>query len=320
MTGFTKLWSEILSSSIWNEDDKVRIVWITMLAAMGPDYMVRASVGGLAHMARVSKEACEHALTVLTSPDPDSRSQDNEGRRVQKVDGGFFILNGGKYREARSHDERKVYMANYMKEYRRRQAERKLSRKQRKQNVNACKPPLAQAEAEAEAYSTNPPIVPQGGRPNGQNKDDGAGYTEDFLKFWEAYPKKVGKGGAFSRWKRAVRPETSVLLEALSKQVVSDQWTRDGGQYIPNPETWLSQRRWEDDLFVPVAEKQPAKMSVRDMQTVVMKKEALATEIKEKFASQGPLGLDWKDDGKRNEFRKLRSEIRELNTRIASMA
>lgn len=161
MTGFTKLWSEILSSSIWNEDDKVRIVWITMLAAMGPDYMVRASVGGLAHMARVSKEACEHALTVLTSPDPDSRSQDNEGRRVQKVDGGFFILNGGKYREARSLDERKVYMANYMKEYRKRQNERKLERKQRKQNVNASKPPLAQAEAEAD--STKPPIVPQGG-------------------------------------------------------------------------------------------------------------------------------------------------------------
>ena len=118
MTGFTKLWSEILTSSIWNEDDKTRLVWITMLAAMGPDYIVRASVGGLAHQARVSREDCEKALDVLRSPDPDSRSREHEGRRIIDIDGGYMILNGGKYREARSHDERKTYMAEYMRNYR----------------------------------------------------------------------------------------------------------------------------------------------------------------------------------------------------------
>lgn len=122
MAGFTKLWSEILTSSIWNESDKVRIVWITMLACMGPDYMVRASVGGLAHQARVSIEDCKKALDVLLSPDPDSRSSDFEGKRIEAVEGGFHILNGGKYREARSEDERRTYMANYMRDYRKKHA------------------------------------------------------------------------------------------------------------------------------------------------------------------------------------------------------
>jgi hypothetical protein len=121
MPGFTKLWSETVTSSIWSEDDKTRIVWITLLAIVGPDGIVRASIGGLAHTARVSREACERAISIFEAPDPDSRSMENEGRRIKRVDGGFLILNYAKYRDARSHDERAVYMTEYMREYRRKQ-------------------------------------------------------------------------------------------------------------------------------------------------------------------------------------------------------
>ena len=38
------------------------------------------------------------------------------------------------------------------------------------------------------------------------------------------------------------------MLEAIAKQKKSDMWKRDKGQYIPNPSTWLNQKRWEDDL------------------------------------------------------------------------
>lgn len=146
MSGFTKLWTEITDSSIWNEDDKTRIVWITMLARMGGDSMVRASVGGLAHLARVSREDCEKALTKLESPDPDSRSSHMEGRRIERVEGGFFIINGQKYRDRRGDEERREYMRQYMQKY------RKNKLKENNVNtVNKSKPELAQAEAEAEA-------------------------------------------------------------------------------------------------------------------------------------------------------------------------
>ena len=118
MSGFTKLWSEITDSSIWNEDDKTRIVWITMLARMGPDYVVRASVGGLAHLARVKKEDCIKSLQILSDPDPDSRTSDFEGRRVEKVEGGFFIINGKRWREQQTAESRREYMREYMQRYR----------------------------------------------------------------------------------------------------------------------------------------------------------------------------------------------------------
>jgi len=153
MSGFTKLAAEITDSSIWNEDDKTRIVWITMLARQGPDSMVRASVGGLAHLARVSREDCEKALEILSSPDPDSRSSFKEGRRIEKVEGGFFIINAGRYRYTRNDDERREYMRQYMRNYREKnQAE--MGCKPVNVSVNSGKQELtelAQEEAEKEA-------------------------------------------------------------------------------------------------------------------------------------------------------------------------
>ena len=71
-----------------------------------------------------------------------------------------------------------------------------------------------------------------------------------FDEFWKAYPKKIGKGYAFECFKkiRVSRSLLDTMLEAIAKQKKSDMWKRDKGQYIPNPSTWLNQKRWEDDL------------------------------------------------------------------------
>lgn len=70
---------------------------------------------------------------------------------------------------------------------------------------------------------------------------------EDFQKFWSAYPKKVGKQTAKKAFQKADVP-MDVLLTALDQQKQLAQWKKDGGQYIPNPATWLNQRRWEDEI------------------------------------------------------------------------
>ena len=71
-----------------------------------------------------------------------------------------------------------------------------------------------------------------------------------FDLFWDKYPKKVKKKKARDLWQK-LRPDAglvSVILDALEKQKRSDRWKRDGGQYIPDPTTWLNGRRWEDEL------------------------------------------------------------------------
>lgn len=66
-----------------------------------------------------------------------------------------------------------------------------------------------------------------------------------FAEFWSAYPKKVGKGAAETSWKK-LRPDLATCLTALSIAKTSRDWLKENGQYIPNPATWLNQRRWED--------------------------------------------------------------------------
>lgn len=75
----------------------------------------------------------------------------------------------------------------------------------------------------------------------------------DFDRFWETYPKKVGKKNARSAWKRLkVKPPLfEQIISALERQKKSEQWLKDGGRFIPNPTTWLNGERWDDEIQEP---------------------------------------------------------------------
>jgi hypothetical protein len=99
MSGWTKLFSSIVTSSIWCEDDATLRVWVAMLATADSDGVVEGSIPGFANMARVSVDSMRKAVNKLISPDPDSRTPDHEGRRIEAFDGGWRILNYSAYRE-----------------------------------------------------------------------------------------------------------------------------------------------------------------------------------------------------------------------------
>ncbi len=121
-TNYTKLFSSIVTSTIWREDDKTRIVWITLLALKNRHGEVSGSVPGLAALANVSIKHCQSALLKLTSPDIHSRTKEFDGRRIEPIDGGWRILNAGKYRNAMSEDERRSYKAKWMAQKRKTQS------------------------------------------------------------------------------------------------------------------------------------------------------------------------------------------------------
>jgi len=116
--GYTKLFSSIVTSTIWSESNETRLVWITMLALSDKDGYVAASVPGLANLTRITIEGCEAALHVLLNPDKYSRSKEFDGRRIEEVDGGWRLLNHGKYRKLLSAEERREYLATKQREYR----------------------------------------------------------------------------------------------------------------------------------------------------------------------------------------------------------
>lgn len=76
-------------------------------------------------------------------------------------------------------------------------------------------------------------------------------YTSyDFEKFWEAYPRKEGKGYCRKIWNKLKPSEELVqkMLESIKIQKQTDRWLKNDGQFIPMPSTWLNQERWEDEI------------------------------------------------------------------------
>jgi len=75
-------------------------------------------------------------------------------------------------------------------------------------------------------------------------------YRSDFDAFWKAYPRKVGKKAALAAWMKAKdKPGLDAIIASVSSQARSTAWAKDGGQYIPNPATWLNQGRWDDQAI-----------------------------------------------------------------------
>ena len=96
--GFTKLDSGILQSSIMAEPSETFKVFIAILASCGPDGIAKVSSTYLAAACYFPLEVVDTAIAVLEAPDPRSRSLADDGRRICRVDGGYFVTNYEKYR------------------------------------------------------------------------------------------------------------------------------------------------------------------------------------------------------------------------------
>lgn len=162
---FVKLDCGILNSTLWFERD-CREVFLTALLMAEPVelqeampqiqvrsldptgwevppgwYGLAPAAGlGIIDRAKVEREAGLLALEQLGSPEQASRSQEFDGRRLVRVDGGYIVLNYMKYRE------RDYTSAERSKRYRMRLAEAASRR-----SADKSRRDITQAEAEVEA-------------------------------------------------------------------------------------------------------------------------------------------------------------------------
>jgi hypothetical protein len=200
-------------------------------------------------------------ISVLEAPDARSRSREEGGRRIVRVDSardwGWRIVNYPRYRNSSS-------------------AERMAEHRWRKHVTGSDAPlrtvtPGCQAEAEADIDSTHlidsdestvsVETVPDRksaieailGEASSKSRDKAEwdeGFREDF---WRAYPRKVGKPGASRAWHRLMPDRFEDQQEALN-QICSglDRWVGYWREHetpedkIPHPATFLNDHRHED--------------------------------------------------------------------------
>ena len=115
-----------------------------------------------------------------------------------------------------------------------------------KVSVSTCK----QMIADDSKCSRNPIQSESESESESNPKDARAALKESFDVFWAAYPRHTGKQDAYKAFVK-LKPDEALMqaiLAGIEKQKQSAQWTKDGGQFIPHPATWLNGCRWEDEL------------------------------------------------------------------------
>jgi hypothetical protein len=73
-----------------------------------------------------------------------------------------------------------------------------------------------------------------------------------FEQFWKTYPNKKGKSQALKSFikLKVDDPLFTEIMLGLEVAIKSSDWTRNNGQFIPHPATWLNGERWKDEYSV----------------------------------------------------------------------
>jgi hypothetical protein len=119
---------------------------------------------------------------------------------------------------------------------------------------------MPETETETETDPLKPPKgggspVGKRGRPathaNADSPDGEAAEPDGFVAWWKAYPpgpRKVAKSKCRREWqRRGLERIAEMVIAALRRSKASRDWTKQGGQFVPLPMTWLNRTPWETE-------------------------------------------------------------------------
>ena len=97
----------------------------------------------------------------------------------------------------------------------------------------------------------SPPKPPEGGDAKANGVKATTGYTDDFERFWQAWPRfrRERKVAAFKAWKKVIKttdPEHVIERAGAYCRVVS-KWDKKDRQFVPHPSTWLNDGGYDDE-------------------------------------------------------------------------
>lgn len=231
MNTWAPLWSGIVDSSIWHEEDYIRIVFVTMLAKKDADHIVRGSAFNIAKWSHKTEQEVLDALAVLQAPDLKRlEKQPFDGRRVQKVEDGWLVLNGETYRKRISDEMRKARL---------RRAQSNFREKHKQPSTEYLDGEDRFVEAE---NAGNQALADEIASEASRRVEAKKAVAE---KIYQAYPYKVGKPAALRAIAKAMKSTPPERLLEITR-AFADRKNGDAA-FVPHPATWFNQERYNDD-------------------------------------------------------------------------
>lgn len=258
---YARVFLQILDSSL-AEDYQTRHVFEDMLKLVNQDGVVDMTHQAIARRTNVPLEIIKNSILKLESPDPHSRDQEHEGRRLIRLDEhrdwGWRILNWQKYEMIRVNNDMREWNTARMAHYRDNRDKKKAPPEPPKESNSTPTPtPTPECNPTCRLPVVLPddkhvvlPVVLQYQKIYNQKVQDPE--PKELLKmiqtFWDAYPKKKNKVDteiAFSQVKAHLfLPE---ILRSLEWQSKTKEWTEENGKWIPMPARYLRDMLWKDE-------------------------------------------------------------------------
>ncbi|MCZ6504349.1 MAG: hypothetical protein O6945_17770 [Gammaproteobacteria bacterium] len=224
---YGKIFDSMYDSTL-ADDWRALITFQQMIVLCDADGTVDMTPHSIARRTGIPIEHIEAGLKILEAPDPYSRTPDQEGRRIERLDDhrpwGWSIINHAYYRALKDAGTKREN--NRIRKQRQREREKAAGECHGKSVTNCDR-----CDSHAKSRHTD------------TDTDTDTNNSASFDAFWDLYPRKVAKKKAQVAWKKL----------PLSKQelAIADIKTRYQGvnkQFIPHPTTYINGERWNDEI------------------------------------------------------------------------
>ena len=222
---FVKIHSMILTSSINDSAVHVRWLWIVCLASADRHGRFRATPAALARMANLPLKQIREGLDVLTSPDPSSSTEDEDGRRlIEESPNEWRIVNYPKYRAMKDPNEERAKTAERVRKHR-----------EAKRNVTPVTKCNANAEADAEADAV---VAKATGEAKPRKRSEG----QQALDHYAAEYERLFGTPAVVEWGKDVRTMARLVKSvglSVAKKIITfhleapDPWVKENNMFEP---------------------------------------------------------------------------------------
>ena len=256
---FAKVFSQIFDSSI-ARDYAVRHMFMDFLVLADREGVVDMTVDAISRRTNVPQEIVKHAIEELSKPDPLSRSIEEQGRRLVRLDShrtwGWQIVNYDHYRNLVDEESRRAYFRDRKRDQRKRSKTSPPVQLVRDSPIlsNDVTQAEAEADAEAEARGTRPSFEPddfnqdpEANIPEGMTILQYAGFVLQQASIPAGYALKVKTGDTIEL---LAKDESCSLAEATRRLL---ERMRNAGPQKWN--FWLQDGGWKQDAGMDATER-----------------------------------------------------------------
>lgn len=281
MSGYFKLYRELLNKPIWlNSSNEQRVILITLLAMANWketewDYYgekIKLNPGQFIASAPAIKERCNSSeITIMKIR--------TALERFEKLDFLTVSLTGKSTKSGKL-----ITIVNWRLYQSNEEEDNRQNNRQNNKEITDRQP-------------TDNRHIKEEGKEYKELKED---KEKGFERFWELYPSKRKKPVARIAWMnmRVHSEEQYALINAaVERYKKTNQWQEENGRYIPDPDTFLQDERWTDEIKLSEA--------VRAADRETQEKDEWIAKNKERWAAIPPekrkyrlacfMGLDWEE-------------------------